>query len=73
MNAAIPPARCALAIACRATVVLPEDSGPYISTILPLGKPPVPRAASSAIEPVGMTSTGARSSEPSLITEPLPN
>ncbi|SKU07514.1 Uncharacterised protein [Mycobacteroides abscessus subsp. abscessus] len=28
MNAAIPPARCALATACRATVVLPEDSGP---------------------------------------------
>ena len=27
-KAAMPPARCASAIACRATVVLPEDSGP---------------------------------------------
>ena len=28
MNTATPPARWQLAIACRATVVLPEDSGP---------------------------------------------
>ena len=28
MNAAMPPLRCALATAWRATVVLPEDSGP---------------------------------------------
>ena len=28
MNAAMPPAFCALAIACSASVVLPEDSGP---------------------------------------------
>ncbi len=28
MNAAMPPAFCALATACSATVVLPEDSGP---------------------------------------------
>ncbi len=28
MNAAMPPARCALATAWRATVVLPLDSGP---------------------------------------------
>lgn len=28
MNAAIPPAAWALATACSATVVLPEDSGP---------------------------------------------
>ena len=28
MNAAIPPPRCALATACSATVVLPDDSGP---------------------------------------------
>ena len=28
MNATMPPARWALATACRATVVLPEDSGP---------------------------------------------
>ena len=28
MNAAMPPACCAFATACRATVVLPEDSGP---------------------------------------------
>ena len=28
MNATMPPAACALATACSATVVLPEDSGP---------------------------------------------
>ena len=28
MKAAMPPAACALATACRATVVLPDDSGP---------------------------------------------
>ena len=28
MNAATPPAFCALATACSVTVVLPEDSGP---------------------------------------------
>ena len=28
MKAAMPPAACTLATACRVTVVLPEDSGP---------------------------------------------
>ena len=31
MNAAMPPAFCASAMTCSATVVLPEDSGPKIS------------------------------------------
>jgi len=39
-----------------ATVVLPEDSGPYISTILPLGNPPIPRAVSNPMDPVDITS-----------------
>src|SRR5215207_7373978 len=39
----------------------------------PLGIPPMPSATSRAIEPVGMTSTGARSSLPRRMTEPLPN
>ena len=34
---ATPPPRCASAIACRASVVLPLDSGPYISTTRPRG------------------------------------
>ena len=33
----------------------------------------MPRAMSRAIEPVGMTSIGARTSSPRRITEPLPN
>ena len=33
----------------------------------------MPSATSRAIDPVGITSTGARSSEPSLMIEPLPN
>ena len=49
MNAATPPAFCASATTCKATVVLPEDSGPYTSIILPLGSPPTPRAASRAV------------------------
>src|SRR5690242_15979088 len=39
----------------------------------PRGSPPMPSATSSAIDPVGTTSTGARSSLPSRMTEPLPN
>jgi hypothetical protein len=58
MKAAIPPAFCALATACRATVVLPLLSGPYISTTRPRGRPPMPSATSSAIDPVGITSIG---------------
>ena len=66
MNAAIPPASCAFAMACSARLVLPDLSGPYISTTRPRGRPPMPRATSSAIDPVGITSTGC----PGLVTEP---
>ncbi len=37
INAATPPFFCTSAIAWRATVVLPDDSGPYTSMIRPLG------------------------------------
>src|SRR3954451_12494507 len=73
MNAAMPPARWALATACSATVVLPEDSGPKTSMTRPRGSPPMPRATSRAIEPVGMTSIGGRLFSPRRITDPLPN
>ena len=39
---------------CIERVVLPDDSGPYISTTLPLGRPPIPSAMSRLREPVGM-------------------
>ena len=39
---------------CIERVVLPDDSGPYISTTLPLGSPPIPSAMSRLREPVGM-------------------
>src|SRR5579884_2254602 len=55
-------------------VVLPLDSGPEISTTLPRGMPPTPRAASKESAPVGITSTGTRASlEPRRMMEPLPN
>src|SRR5262245_40552359 len=73
MNAATPPQRCALATAWRATVVLPLDSGPKIPTTRPRGRPPMPGAHSSAIEPVGITSTGALLSSPRRMREPVPN
>src|SRR5207249_9571408 len=41
---------------CSMSVVLPEDSGPKISTTRPLGKPPPPNARSRPRAPVGMTS-----------------
>ena len=56
IKAAVPPTFWALAITCSMTVVLPEDSGPYISTIRPRGKPPTPSARSIDKAPVGMTS-----------------
>ena len=37
------------------------------------GRPPMPRATSRAIDPVGITSTGTRVSSPSRMIEPLPN
>src|SRR5215472_2958461 len=74
MKAQVPPPRWPSAITCRARVVLPELSGPYISMIRPRGKPPMPSAMSRPSEPVGITSVSAAASrEPSFIIEPLPN
>ncbi len=73
MKAAIPPFFCASAIICNATVVLPEDSGPNISMILPFGTPPIPVAISRGSAPVGIASILNFAFSPSLIIEPLPN
>ncbi len=61
MKAATPPAFCTSAMACSASVVLPEDSGPKISTTRPRGSPPTPSARSRPIEPLGTTGMGAGS------------
>ena len=55
------------------SVVLPEDSGPKISTIRPRGTPPMPSARSSAREPVGIASTLTVPLSPRRISEPSPN
>ena len=73
MNAATPPRRCASAMMCWAIVVLPDDSGPKISLMRPFGSPPIPRAISSEIAPVGMESIASRSREPSFMIAPRPN
>src|SRR6478735_5855196 len=73
MKAAMPPRRCASAMTCWQTVVLPEDSGPKISVIRPRGIPPTPSARSRAIEPVGIESTCCFSDVPSFMIEPRPN
>src|SRR3954465_2303755 len=39
----------------------------------PRGRPPTPRATSSAMEPVGMTAVCTTGRSPRRITEPLPN
>ena len=57
INAAIPPAFWASAIAWIASVVLPDDSGPKISIIRPFGYPPIPSAWSIVTDPDGMTGT----------------
>ena len=54
INAAMPPFFCASAIQCIDNVVLPDDSGPYISTTLPCGSPPIPKAMSRLRDPVGI-------------------
>ena len=59
MNAAMPPAFWAWATTCRASVVLPLDSGPKISMMRPRGNPWPPRAMSSDRLPVGMPSIGS--------------
>ena len=74
MKAAWPPAACASAIADIASVVLPADSAPKISTIRPRGNPPTPNAKSSAIDPVGIDLTVLSEDEsPIRMTAPLPN
>src|SRR5579872_6466252 len=73
MKAAMPPARCALAMTCRASVVLPLDSGPNNSIIRPRGKPIPPIARSSDKAPVGMPSMGTPSGSESFMIEPRPN
>jgi hypothetical protein len=72
MNAATPPARCALAMMCRHSVVLPLDSGPKISVIRPRGIPPMPMAASRLIAPVGMKSTTCWLAAPIFMIDPFP-
>ena len=65
-EAAAPPAFCAWAITCSASVVLPDDSGPKISITRPRGKPPTPSAESSEMEPLEITRDrdhGARSKQ----------
>ena len=68
----MPPFFCASAITWIAIVVLPEDSGPYISMILPLGNPPTPRAESRPIEPVDITSIASCDFSFIIITLPFP-
>src|SRR6266581_1185697 len=59
---------------CRHTVVLPEPSGPNTSTMRPRGIPPIPRAMSSAMEPVGITETPCPAGcSPRRMTAPFPN
>ena len=48
----MPPFFCASAMTCSASVVLPELSGPKISTMRPRGRPPMPSAISRPSEPV---------------------
>src|SRR5689334_664987 len=70
----MPPLFCASAMTCRAMVVLPEDSGPKISTTRPRGKPPTPRAASKEMAPVEITEIGTIASLlPRRMIDPLPN
>src|SRR5712691_5112075 len=69
----MPPAFCAWAITCSASVVLPEASGPKISTTRPRGKPPTPSAMSTASEPLGIASTFSPAEAPSFMIEPFPN
>jgi hypothetical protein len=68
----VSPIFCAWDTTCRATVVLPELSAPYTSTMRPRGRPPMPRAASRARDPVGITSTTVTADWPSCMMEPRP-
>src|SRR6478672_10238964 len=73
MKAQTPPRACAWAMMWLTRVVLPEDSGPKISTIRPRGTPPIPSARSSARAPVGIDSTLTVPLSPSRIRDPSPN
>src|SRR5665213_2433970 len=73
MNAAAPPAFWACAIACKAMVVLPEDSGPKISITRPRGKPPTPSATSSESDPVETAPMATWAWSFIFMTAPLPN
>src|SRR5215213_1875686 len=73
MKAQTPPSAWAWAMMWLTSVVLPEDSGPKISTIRPRGTPPMPSARSSARDPVGIASTLTVPLSPSLIRAPSPN
>ncbi|OQC35862.1 MAG: hypothetical protein BWX64_02286 [Acidobacteria bacterium ADurb.Bin051] len=73
MKAAIPPFFCACPTTERARVVLPDDSGPKTSTTRPRGKPPTPIAASTAIDPLGITSMASASRCPRRMIDPFPN
>jgi hypothetical protein len=56
------------------SVVLPDDSGPKISTTRPRGRPPTPSAISRPSDPVETTSIfSITSPSPSRMIEPLPN
>src|ERR1700721_1718782 len=72
-KAQTPPFFCASAITCSVSVVLPEDSGPYISITRPRGRPPTPSAMSSPSEPVGIVAIStAFWFLPRRMIEPLP-
>src|SRR3954451_6200354 len=74
MKAQTPPIAWAWAMMWLISVVLPEDSGPKISTMRPRGTPPMPSARSSDRAPVGIASTFTRApGSPIFITAPLPN
>src|SRR3989344_8307215 len=72
MKAAFPPLAWARAMVERARVVLPEDSGPNISTILPLGNPPTPKAMSNDKEPVDIASTFTLRASPNFMIASSP-
>ncbi len=55
IQAVIAPPVCASATARSAAVVLPDDASPRSATVASRGRPPVPRIASSAANPVGTT------------------
>ncbi len=73
MKAAIPPARWAAATAWRASVVLPLDSGPKTSMILPFGNPLPPRARSTERLPLEIPSISLWVSLPRGMIDPSPN